>query len=746
MAINLAEGLELPQAIEDACVSIIKRGNALQDGGDTLDGLTKVSTWEGESGEAARRGNDINGKNLKRSAMDNLKIAANGKRLRTEAQDIADRIRALVADAVNTEPSMDIDLRAGTVQAPNTEYMDDETKSKVAAKVQRLQGEIANLLTALELVDADLAQVIKGGTGQNGVDLSSIGDRDAKALMDGTLTAEQAARMDKVFAFSPEELSAYKQGKLTIPAADMAYADSVMRSLDGQSPTQIKTLLDKAGLDYGKFNDAMNVVSDPKVTATGTNTALKRGDYGYIPAKGSFDNLPSGVRDTLTKLDGKSSAPAFDAGVRQDFKDLASIMDKGNPAMMQGSELDHRMLDQTAKMLDASNDWQHNFADVTTHPEVRADIVGTAQDMLRAGGRDQVAFHDLITGADGKTPNEGFIKDFLTQGWTDQGASARSVLHELAGSASLPEGADAGTQAVAERAGETVHAIDQWAGNAKNSGDLLNVKDMFGQNTNQSIGQLSPELVRGLAEANAPYTSAMVGNDLHNTQGFQALDALGQDASMRNTTNLFSILNTDDEAAKIINGHAYADAMQMQQDFANNAAAHQPTADLQQVGSLRGIIDGGANLAAEHAGLNADQAAKELYEAKSGWFDTAKGIAGNIPGVSDVLGKVPDPLLKDMFVGTAPDPTGHAPLAVQGVASMQHSLAQQLLTMGVGDPSILAGYAPDGILPSFQERSDDFNNFSSKLGDYLDSVDPRIIPRINTEHGSYTDVINSLPK
>lgn len=744
MAINLQEGLELPQGIEDACVAIIKRGNALQDGSDTMDGLTKISTWEGESGEAARRGNDINGKNLKHSAMDNLKIAASGKRLITEAQDIADRIRALVADAVNTEPAMDIDLRANTVTAPNTEYMDDEAKSKVAAKVQRLQGEIANVLTALELVDADLAQVIKGGTGQSGIDTASIGERDAKALMTGTLTAEQAARMDKVFAFSPEEMSAYKQGKLTIPAADMAYADSVMRSLDGQNPAQIKTLLDKAGLDSGKFTDAMNVVSDPKVTATGTNTALKRGDYGYIPAKGSFDNLPSGVRDTLTKLDGKNSAPAFDAGVRQDFKDLSSIMDKGNPAMMQGSELDSRMLDQTAKMMDASKDWQHNFTDVAAHPETRADIVNTAQDMLRAGGRDQVAFHDLITGADGKTPNEGFIKDFLTQGWTDQGAAARSVLHELAGSA-VPEGSDAGSQAVAQRAGETVHTIDQWAGNAKNSGELLNIKDIFGQNTNQSIGQLSPELVRGLAEANAPYASAMVGNDLHNTQGFGPLDNPATSANMPTTTNLFSVLNTDAEAAKIINGHAYADAMQLQQNFANNAAAHQPTADLQSVGSLRGIIDGGANLAAEHNGLNADQAAKQLYEAKSGWFDTAKGIAGNIPYVSDVLGKVPDPLLKDMFVGTAPDPTGHASLAVQGVAGMQHSLAQQLLTMGVGDPSVLAGYAPNGVLPPFQ-ASGDFGNLNTALIRYLNSVDPQIIAQVSTEDDNYSAVINNLPK
>lgn len=742
MAINLAEGLELPQAIEDACVSIIKRGNALQDGADTLDGLTKVSTWEGESGEAARRGNDINGKNLKRSAMDNLKIAASGKRLKTEAQDIADRIRALVADAVNTEPSMDIDLRAGTVQAPNTEYMDDETKSKVTAKVQRLQGEIANLLTALELVDADLAQVIKGGTGQNGVDLSSIGEQDAKALMAGTLTAEQAARMDKVFAFSPEEMSAYKQGKLTIPAADMAYADSVMRSLDGQNPAQIKTLLDKAGLDSGKFTDAMNVVSDPKVTATGTNTALKRGDYGYIPAKGSFENLPSGVRDTLTKLDGKNSALAFDAGVRQDFKDLASIMDKGNPAMMQGSELDSRMLDQTAKMMDASKDWQHHFAELS-HPDVVKDVTGTAQDMLRAGGRDQVAFHDLITGADGKSPNDGFIKDFMTQGWTDQGAAARSVLHELAGSA-IPEGADAGSQAVAQRAGETVHTIDQWAGNAKNSGELLNVKDMFGQNTNQSIGQLSPELVRGLAEANAPYTSAMVGNNLHNTQGFGMLDDPAVQANLPTTTNLFSLLNTDAEAAKIINGHAYADAMELQQNFANNAAAHQPTADLNAVGRLQGIIDGGANVAANHAGLNTDQAAKQIYDFKSSWYDTAKGIVNNIPEIGEITKRIPDPALKNMWLGPAPDPTAPAPLTVRGVEGMQHSLAQQLLAMGVGDPNILAGYAPDGVLPSMQEAG--YDEFSRKLSDYLDSVDPGIIPRINTEHGNYGDVINHLPK
>ncbi|MFV8279851.1 hypothetical protein, partial [Mycobacteroides abscessus] len=63
--------------------------------------------------------------------------------------------------------------------------------------------------------------------------------------------------------------------------------------------------------------------------------------------------------------------------------------------------------------------------------------------------------------------------------------------------------------------------------------------------------------------------------------------------------------------------------------------------------------------------------------------------------------------------------------------------------------SILAGYAPDGVLPSFQALAGDstgFSNFSSKLGDYLDSVDPRIMSRINDENSNYSAVIDHLPK
>lgn len=721
MGINLQEGLDLPQGIEDVCVAIIKRGNALQDGSDTMDGLTKASTWEGESGDAARHGNDVNGKNLKHSAMDNLKIAASGKRLITEAQDIADRIRALVADALNTEPAMDIDLRAGTVTAPNTEYMDDEAKGKVAAKVQRLQGEIANLLSALELVDADLAQVIKGGTGQSGIDTATIGDHDAQALMSGTMTPEEAARLERVLRFSPDELAAYKQGRLTIPAADMAYMDSMMRNLDGQSPGQIKAMFDKAGIDSGKFTDAMNVVSDPKVTVTGTNTALKRGDYGYIPAKGSFENLPSGVRDTLTKLNGNNSVEAFQPGTQQNFNDLADIMSKGNPAMMQGSELNGHMLDQASKMLEATRDTDHAFQYII-NPDFQKSVVDTSQHMLTAAGRDQVAVHDFVAGTNGHSYNDKFIGNVLTQNWSDGGAGAGTMLHNL--------------DTTDPRSGETVRAFDQYAA----SHDLLNMPDYGGK----SLGEVNPELTKALAQANTPYLDDMVANKLDGTSGFDVLDNPSTDASMPRTRELFAVLDSNPDAANILNSKADLDALQYQQHFGQSVIdGHGTTSDLQSEGTMRGLVQGGALDAATDATHDANQAAALAHENQSKWLAGAKSLAEGVPVVKEFVERIPDSLLEKLIVGDAPTPASAPTLAIDSGDALKQAIAQQLFSANIGDQGQLAPYFNNsGGLKTFDEvGSDGLSGYRTALDRYLSAIDPNMATQILESHISYTDVV-----
>jgi hypothetical protein len=262
-----------------------------------------------------------------------------------------------------------------------------------------------------------------------------------------------------------------------------------------------------------------------------------------------------------------------------------------------------------------------------------------------------------------------------------------------------------------------VHAFDWYA--ATHRDGLLNIPDT----DNQSLGQLSPDLTRALAAANAPYIDDMMSNKLDNTAGFTALDDIIHTPRIDNTRNLFAALDTDSFAAHTLNTAAYGDINAYQQSFANaiKDGTDPQFFDLKSSGALRGVIDMGANVAANDTISDANDAAKQAYENKQLWYDAAKHIPGfdefvgkidNIPGAGDEL--------RNMFIGNAPVALDPAQAPVVNTDYIKHSIAERLVSRNAGDADVFGNLVDPATGQLQPITADNVESMSNAVDRYLD--------------------------
>ncbi|WP_029110934.1 hypothetical protein [Mycobacterium sp. URHD0025] len=243
--------------------------------------------------------------------------------------------------------------------------------------------------------------------------------------------------------------------------------------------------------------------------------------------------------------------------------------------------------------------------------------------------------------------------------------------------------------AQATRAGEIMHAVDKWAGG--NASDLL---DIFGTK-GESLGQVNPELARGLAEANRPYIDDMIGNKLDKTLGFETLDNVTTDAAMPNTRDLFSVIDTDSKAGDVLNSQAYLNGIQYQDQFEQSIIDGDTvkTGDMHSAGTLRGVIDTAANIADNDAIKYGNLQDVDAYKSRGEWLDIAKTAGKEIPILKDILdgyGKIPGDPLREMMVGQAPTADPAKPMTISSDDAIQRSVAQHLIDHNMGDTSAFA--------------------------------------------------------
>jgi len=747
VALNLADLQRLdPEQIIELAEAAAARARASREKARELPGLPVFATWEGDSGEAARDAMTKSSTKLELSAQRAFQVSLGAGKVYGEALEVKKQLASILSDAA-AGPAVEINTTTNEVVAPDTTGWEQQDIDKVQAKIADLENRIVAVLANGEQTDAELATVISAATGNEPVGAAAQGAADGRSLQDGQPTPEEIKRLTKYTNLTPEQLAALQRGTLVLPKDQMDYLNQLSRSLDGKSPPEIEKIMNQLGPNSGRLADALQLVSNPDVKAFGVDSSLRPSDAGYVPGRGGFDALPSGMRDALTTYplswqDSKSILGSFPQA-RQDLSSVANIVSRGNPALQQGTGLDRALIKQSETMLNESQ----------LRPELvpfsKGQVDPVLENMLSAAGRDQLAVHDALAGANGHTPNDEFIGNLMTHQWSDGGAAAGSLLHGIAPVANPSDLADP-TQAIqATRAGETIHAVDQYIGSSSHSKELL---DIAGTD-NKSLGQLNPELTRAVADANRPYIDDMMSNNLDHTRGFEALDKPFKDAEMPHTRDLFAVVDTDSQAAATLNSQADVVGMQYQSEFGRSVIdGHRvETGDLQSAGTLRGVVDTSSNIAANDVIHDQNAAAQAAYHNREHWFDAAKSLGGQIPGVKDILDgidKVPGNPLHDMFIGDPPDPSGPVYIPVASTDALQHSIAQQLINAQVGDSSVLSRYIDPatGQLRSLDSLgTGGLAQFRSAVTAYFNGINPSIETGVQGYHDGYNDALPKPP-
>jgi hypothetical protein len=519
------------------------------------------------------------------------------------------------------------------------------------------------------------------------------GQEDGGSLSDGKLSPEEEARLTEATTLTPEQKAALDRGDLTIPPDRMAYLNGLSHSLDGKSPAEIKATLDKLPpADAQKVANALHLVGSDAVKTT-VDPAVKPGEAGYVPATGSKDNLPKSIQDIfdaplrnnptgdwITNPDGSKTfmPPDYNKPYKflDEYRDIAAISNYGDPELQRSSALNEGMLAESRELLEDAEghtfpdwgaDWNHQNLDPTL------------QDLLSASSHDPIAVHDAFAGVDGKSPNNDFIRDVYQHDWADNGAAAGEL---------FPDTTDH-----SERAGQTMHAFDAYAG--QHYQDLLNMNG-----GRESLGEVNPNLVQSLGEANKPYIDDMAGANLDGTKGFDKLDS---GANANNMRGLFAVIDSDPTAEKNFNVAATSTWKDLIASYSHDLAETGiPNGELlEAAGRLGGAQDMGQYIHQLDMGKSEFEASTEAWEKKGQWYDFAHGVVSEIPKANEVLGifdKMTGDPLRDLFVGKEPTPGTVTPMTLRDPDDITRSVASYLVHEKVGDLSGLGPAAQNGIL------------------------------------------------
>ena len=457
---------------------------------------------------------------------------------------------------------------------------------------------------------------------------ADAGFSDNQALVNNRMTAEERQRLIAATTLTPEQQAALDRGELVLRPEQLAYLAAFSKGFGDKSPAEIKAIMDRMRPDGGRIADTMALASNPHITTglldTGTPSI-------FAPAKGGAYALPDGVQKPLNApawqvptrqvatLDPlhptteiPSGAPPF-LPTKDSLNDLASIIERGNPALQRGSDLDVGVMNKVGELVGQSNE----AAKAGLSPGFyQAEVDPTLQHLLTATGRDPVVVHDALAGINGQaTPaTQSLIGNLFTHQWADHGAALSPALDNTIGQREVMTNPGDLTQlATATRAGETAQALAHYT--AQNGDMLLNMPGAG--EVNNALGQVNPLLDQALGRNLLPYIGDILGNHLDNTAGFtHDIDDAVRSPTLPLTKQLFAVINSDPTAAAQFNGQAYHDIAAYQDRFAESLAGKgiQDIESFKSAGTLQAVIDQSAIIEAKDRIGNVNDAAQVAYD------------------------------------------------------------------------------------------------------------------------------------
>ncbi|MCK0093386.1 hypothetical protein MWU77_21635 [Rhodococcus sp. F64268] len=400
----------------------------------------------------------------------------------------------------------------------------------------------------------------------------------------GTLTSEQLADLR---ADEPT----------SIPASQMEYLNTVARSLDELSPHELQQLIStlpdetRAGLA-----NSLHILS------TDTISIATSGDPD-VPARGSFDLLPEGIRDSLSRQDrvvlgvealgGTALRQTTVLGV-EDTHAIASIVSAGDGEYRNGSALDRQLLAAGREYLDAQVTHDQDPRGQMTIFEVDGFTPGDPylDHIFAAVSDDRVAVEQAVTDAKGSD----FVRDILTHPWSDEAAVKPMFdFGELEGAVQDPNDPVDVTEAT--RSGQIMSAV----ASAMSTDAAWQQMSSIPGTDHHSIGEVNPELVRTISHSMTPYIPSLVNVEVPDRPGFDVEEWTdpGGSRSYRGSANVFAALSTDTESGTDFQSHALEEAISAQIRFGTDPDASHSSQHLANAGQLLALTDKGIAIAVQ---------------------------------------------------------------------------------------------------------------------------------------------------
>ncbi|MBF6183523.1 TPR repeat region-containing protein [Nocardia otitidiscaviarum] len=560
---------------------------------------------------------------------------------------------------------------------------------------------------------------------------AELGSNDGQQLATdpSQLTDVEIQRVIDAGQLTDEQLTALRSGNpVMLPVSQMDYLNQIARSLDGKSPEQINDIMNKLPPDA-----RLALGNSLQLLSTSTVSTATKGDP-TVPDQGGGSLLPDGIRDSLGEgktllVDAPGTPLVLPTNELQSTRALVDIVRASDPNYRMGSDLNKGLLEKGGDYLERSNRLQ-SFGSLD-HPQASQVV----KDIFTTVGDDKATVAAVISDGD---EGKKFLQNVFTRQWDDDGAAAASLFTFGDNVTSVEDPNNAVDVKSAELAGNIMSTAGKFMADDEQWKQLM---DLSGDNS-ESVGERNPALVRQLAASMSPYIGELAGGGDTEHRGFDIpaqgmttwLDPDGNE-SYRGARNIFSLMNTDDEAGKSFIQAAAEEARANEVEFARDPDNPAMSNNLVVAGRVDGLIDGGLFDEANDRVDDKDQAAKDAYEKKEQWFNTGKSVTGivvkRVPYVGDIgwdLADGQEDPIKESIIGPEPEPGERPQLTRTSDAFRVHSIISQA----------------DVPIELQQQYPDLFDNGSLKSWDEVSSGQARQVVQSVTNLRNVLDTLDGV--
>ncbi|OBI14530.1 hypothetical protein A5714_13560 [Mycobacterium sp. E2462] len=469
------------------------------------------------------------------------------------------------------------------------------------------------------------------------------GDKGAAARVNGVL-----------HSVSPEQVA----GKTPLTSEQAAVLSQLQAQEHGMSMDALTAAEQRLGDEKGMIGDSLQLMSNPNITFPKTDTkvgAVQGGDT----LRGGAAQLPESVQQLLN---------AHWPDLRH-LNQLAGIVKDGNRSLQANTDLDKGMMKQASALMNGAF-WRAGEGQAG---DLKPNIDPTVSNVLSAVSPDHQVVHDAMTGAD----HDRFLQNLTHHYWQDHGDAVSSLFSWTGDAARGPE---------ARLAGETAHAYSSYIGNHP---ELMHLPG------NHTLGEMDPKLVQGMAHGLGPYVNNIAGTSGGLPEFGYPLDDEGNTRSgaLPVAKEIFTVIDSDKDAATYFNGQAYAQAVVHEAAFGNETTHSGYDAQLYDAATLKGLVDVGthnAHLANETNGFHQQQSEyeikKQAYEAGLTGLTTAAGLP---PGVGTAASPALNVLghgLENSILGPPPTGPNENPIQPLDIGYADQGMANALLGAGHNVP------------------------------------------------------------